>query len=281
MVGAALHTSLKESDAHVIGTTRRSEDTSSNAIHLDLNDSPDSWNIPKGIDIAIVCAAIGNAGECRRAPESSGRVNVTGTVALVERLVSEGAFVVHLSSAHVFDGTRPHRLPDDPTCPVTEYGRQKAEAERAILQFGDSAAIIRFTKIVGPNDPLFGGWAALWSEGQPVRPFSDMTMSPVPLSCAVETIRRVAMAKLSGIWQVSAESDISYSDAATLGAKSIGGDVSLIEPITASDAGYPEQVMRHTSLDTHRVRRELGVEIPSVEETLGNAFRVSSQRVQP
>ena len=112
-------------------------------------------------------------------------VNVTGTVALVERLVSQGAFVVHLSSAHVFDGTRPHRREHDQTCPVTEYGTQKADAERSILKLGDSVAVVRFAKIVGPTDPLFGGWATSLSAGQPISPFSDMTMSPVPLSCAV------------------------------------------------------------------------------------------------
>ena len=94
------------------------------------------------------------------------RLGQGGPARLAQALSASGAFPVLLSTNLVFDGTVPYRGPDDPVCPRTEYGRQKAAAERAVLAAG--GAVVRLTKVLGPDDPLVTGWVARLRRGEPV-----------------------------------------------------------------------------------------------------------------
>jgi hypothetical protein len=51
----------------------------------------------------------------------------------------------------VFDGSVPCRNAHDAACPVTEYGRQKAEAEKQLLALGNMAAVVRVHEGHGPR----------------------------------------------------------------------------------------------------------------------------------
>jgi xanthine dehydrogenase small subunit len=55
---------------------------------------------------------------------------------LARRLLSLGAFVVFTSTNLVFDGEQAHYATCATPHPTSEYGRQKAEAERALLALG-------------------------------------------------------------------------------------------------------------------------------------------------
>jgi dTDP-4-dehydrorhamnose reductase len=191
----------------------------------------------------------------------------------VKNLVAGGAFVIYLSTNQVFDGSVPHRLPDDPLSPVTEYGRQKAEAERQIRQHGDSVAVVRFTKILEPSPLLFSAWVESLKNGESIQPFSDMVLSPIPLSCAVSVLRLVADQRLPGILQVSGESDVSYAEAARLAVKLVKADPSLVKPIKASEsARFIEPLPKHTTLNTDRLKSTLGIIPPGVRWTIERAF---------
>ena len=64
------------------------------------------------------------------------------------------------------------------TCPVSEYGRQKARTEAALRQHmdrGAPVAILRLAKVVSPDMPLIDGWIEALAAGKPIRAFRDMT----------------------------------------------------------------------------------------------------------
>ena len=74
-------------------------------------------------------------------------------VARAARLV--GARLVHLSTDVVFDGRKgaPY-VEADAVCPVTDYGRAKAEAERRVLAANPAGLVVRTSLIVGgPGHP--------------------------------------------------------------------------------------------------------------------------------
>src|SRR5690606_26325829 len=117
--------------------------------HLDLADDPPRWRLPEDVAVAFLCAAVTALRSCEADPAGTARANVEHTARLASMLVGRGAFVVFLSSNLVFDGSEPRRRADAPTCPATEYGRQKAAAEGALLAMG-GVSIVRLTKVVGP-----------------------------------------------------------------------------------------------------------------------------------
>ena len=97
-------------------------------------------------------------------------------------------------------------------------------------------------------------------------------MAPVPLYCVVTVLQVVTEAKLSGIWQISGERDVSYAEIARIGARLVGADESLVQPVRAADVGYNERIRENTTMDISRLREELGIQPPDVVWTLERAF---------
>ena len=272
-IGSALTQRLRLTGRQVLGTTRRMDNVGEDNLHLDLAEDVGEWPIPSGVETAVICAGISSVGACANDPSGTSKVNVSGTVTLAKKLLAEGAFVVFLSTGHVFDGSRPHHLSEEAFSPITEYGRQKAETERQLDKIGDNVAIVRLSNVLGPNEALLAGWAESLKKGEVVTPFEDMTMAPVPLSCVVTMLQVVTETRLPGIWQISGERDVSYADIARIGARLVGADEGLIQPVRAADVGYNERIRENTTMDVSTLKDELGIEPPGVMWTLERAFR--------
>ena len=142
MIGHALMSHLQQRGKPTIGTTRRREILDNNHIYLDLSKNLEDWSCPQQASVAVICAGITKTNDCKKNPEQSSQINIQGVSSLVNNLIHGDFFVIYLSSNHVFDGSSPFRLPEDPTSPITEYGRQKAEAEKQISVFENSISIV-------------------------------------------------------------------------------------------------------------------------------------------
>ena len=158
------------------------------------------------------------------------------------------------------------RETDEPTCPMTEYGRQKAEAEAALLApyaplasgapgaSGGDVLVVRLTKVVTPGD-LFDQWRKDLLAGKTIRPFSDMPVAPVSLEAAATVLAELAATGASGIRHVSAPRDISYAEAARRLAERLGVSPDLVRPQTVAESGIAlEHAPRCTSLGTRGIR---------------------------
>jgi dTDP-4-dehydrorhamnose reductase len=264
LIGSALFRKLREVGERVAGTTRRRENVDEHCFYLDLADASDKWRPPLPVSVAIVCAGVTRLQACQADPVVSARINVEGVSTLVKSLVAAEIFVVYLSTNQVFDGSKPFRLASDPPAPETEYGRQKAEAERRMGQYGNSVAIVRLTKVLEPRPPLFLAWIEALRNGREIHPFSDMVMAPVPLALVTEGLQCVAQARSPGVFQMSADSDITYEQAARHLARRVGAGENLIQPVRTAESGFcPGPNPAHTTLEASRFREEFGIEPPS------------------
>jgi dTDP-4-dehydrorhamnose reductase len=81
-----------------------------------------------------------------RAVTFDGAVNVARAAA--------GARLVHVSTDVVFDGEKgaPYVEEDEPT-PLTDYGRAKADAERAVIEAHPEALVVRTSLLYGGSAP--------------------------------------------------------------------------------------------------------------------------------
>jgi dTDP-4-dehydrorhamnose reductase len=263
IIGRALVTRLRRAGADVCATTRRPN--ARGRLRVDLAGDPTRWQLPPRASVAYLCAAMTSVEECEVRPQDSWTVNVDRTVALAERLVGRGVFVVFLSTDLVFDGSRPRRGSDESVSPRTEYGRQKAEAERRLGALGDAVAVVRLSKVFGPTVPLLAAWVDALRRRQVIRPFADMVLAPVPLGFTTDVLERVGTLRLAGLTQVSGPEDVSYEDLARYIAKRLVVPPALIHPMKAVEAGIsPEAVSAYTTLDLTRLRSELGMVPPDV-----------------
>jgi len=107
-------------------------------------------------DLLINAAAATNLDWCERNPEVAGRVN-SAAVGEMGALCSErGVRCLHISTDYVFDGlaSSPYQE-DQPTNPLSVYGRTKQLGEELLLQTGIEHLVIRVSWVFGPDKPSF------------------------------------------------------------------------------------------------------------------------------
>ena len=268
-LGSSLTSHLAQTERHVHSTYFINDQVCAGSSFLDLGGDISNWQIPEPIDMAFLCAAVTSIDQCRTQPVKSRKINVENTLALAKRISRTDAALFFPSSNLVFDGLVPFRKATDPVNPCCEYGKQKVETERGLNELTDRAAIVRFTKIIGPGMAVIQNWIMDLRQGKTIHPFSDMVLSPVSLRFAIEVIIAIMQRESYGLWQVSAREDVTYEQMARYLAQKKGISQKLIEPIRVDQSGLRlETLPKHTTLDTSRLKEELGLKSPTVWDVL-------------
>ncbi len=264
LVGKALAAALRARGDDVIGTTRRPERVSpGQTIGLDFaGPEPASADLPAA-DVAFVCAAMAHFADCRKSPELAERVNFIAPAALAAKLGSRGTRVILLSTSAVLDGAAPHMAADRPRLGRSTYGRSKGEAERAILASAHGAAVVRLTKVLTPEMPLFRKWLGALKANFPIDAFTDHRIAPIALRDAVDALLAVGDRGGDGIYQASGAFDVSYFEIARHLARRIGASEACVHAVSAAEAAIPaEEITAFTSLDTSRLTALCGFQPP-------------------
>ena len=211
MIGSTLIHELESRGIPCLGTSRRP----GSRWHLDLAAPPDSWQLPQNTATAIICAARSRLADCEAHPEETHAINVTATVDLARLLNSRGTRVVFISTNQVFPPDLPY-APDEstPVAPVTTYGRQKAEAERAILGLSTKNAVIRLTKVISLDHGLLAEWKKMIAAGKKIAAYSNLRISPIPLKKTSHEILNIALSAREGIFHLGGSRVLSYAELA-------------------------------------------------------------------
>lgn len=266
-IGQSLKHALEGGGQRVLETTRHTLKVSATKLFLDLSQDERNWTLPPiPAKTAVICAAITSLEKCQTIAESSRLVNVANTVALAKRLLDSGTFVIFLSSNAVFDGETPFAKSSSPVNSQTEYGRQKSETEKKLLALDDRVAIVRLSKVITPNMPLFLGWIRQLRQGKVIHPILNMVMSPVWVGCVVEVLKMLSDKQLSMLVHFSANQDITYYETASYLAIKLGLDQDLISPISSADKGI-HAPPKFTTLDCSEMEG-LGYDAPTPLEAL-------------
>jgi len=263
LIGRSVQQHLEDRGIPVAVTSRRGGD----GLRVDLSEPPEKWVLPPSVDVAVLCAARTKLKDCADHPAETALVNVTRTVELARRLHERGALVIFPSTNLVFSGTRPTPSPSDAQDPVTEYGRQKAATEDALLASGGRSAILRPTKIVHRGLPLFVEWSATLRRGEAIHPFLNAPLCPFPLQLFAQLIATIGIGRHEGVFHFSADRDLPYSDAAALLARTIGVPSTLVRPRPA-----PTPSPRFSTLGCQSTEETLHLTMPKSVPTLEKIF---------
>ena len=98
-------------------------------------------------DVVLHCAAVSDTGACERDPERTYRVNVDGAAAIARACRAIRAKMIFCSSDQVYFGSQatvPHRE-DEMLCPKNTYGKQKLEAEEAVMEADSGNVCLRLS----------------------------------------------------------------------------------------------------------------------------------------
>jgi dTDP-4-dehydrorhamnose reductase len=142
---------------------------------------------------------------CEMDPLMAWRVNVHAVAALLDVLEGRDVRLVHLSIDLVFSGTRGgnHRE-EDPTDPVTVYGKTMEIAERLILQRRPDACILRISLPMGIS---FNGHAGAidwiqsrFKKNRHATLYFDEIRTPAYTDCLNDVLEDVLARDLAGIY---------------------------------------------------------------------------------
>jgi dTDP-4-dehydrorhamnose reductase len=187
-------------------------------------------------DIIFFCISITSISFCENNLIESRKINVYNTISLIKNFQDKGSFIVYFSSNQVFDGIIDKTGTDIRPNPQSEYGRQKVLVENEIKKLSN-IAIIRLTKVVDHNFSLFQFWVYNLKNNRKINPFQDMYMAPIWIDDLSNFLYFFISNPKSGIYHVSAESDISYQDAAIYIANKLKLNLKLIIPISYKEFG--------------------------------------------
>ena len=145
---------------------------------------------------------------------------------------------------------------------------QKAIVEQSILALGERGTVIRLPKVVSSKVPLFAHWLSSLSRGQVIKPFSDLSLSPISLSFLTKAL---AQQHLTGIVHLSGAKQVTYEEFALLLAKALGVPTSLVEPTTAKELNVPLLFApRYTTLDTSDTTAIFGIEPQTIWDVVSD-----------
>ena len=272
-IGIELIDYYKKCNIKVWSTTRHKETLNSSRIFLDLSSETSNWELPsKNIRTVIFCAANTSLEYCELEPEKSRKVNVINTISLANRFFDFGIFVVFLSTNLVFNGETPFISDIHPYTPITKYGELKAEAEQKLLQLNRNIAIVRLAKVLIPNKSFINNWVQDLRTGKEISPFFDMVIAPISIDLVLLVITRILEFKLSGVFQLSATKDITYTDVAKYVVKKMNLDANLIKSISYKQKGIIFSA-KHTTFNCNRLLK-MGIPIPdptfSIDKIINN-----------
>ena len=210
-------------------------------------------------------------------PAKAQRVNADAVGELAQACKAAGARLVHYSTDYVFAGglRRPIRE-DDPTGPVSVYGKSKLDGEDAIRASGCDHMILRTAWVYAARGQNFLRTALrLAAERDELRIVNDQVGSPTPARwLAVATALAMARGRdASGTWHVVADGECSWHEFAmaiygeALAAGVIGKAPKLLG-IPSSE--YPTKAKRpaYSRLDTSKFAADFGLKLPDWREGL-------------
>lgn len=263
-IGKGLISKCQSRNAQVLWTTRRPRNAPGE-LFLDLNQMPNRWDPPGGIDLAYLCAAVTQVAECEAHAAASYRINVENTLRIATKLLEQQVFVVFPSTNYVFSDSRPKCLAEQPYSASTEYGRQKAEAEQALLQFVGDKAIVRLTKVLGARSLLVHTWCSALQGRKRISAFDDVYIAPISLKFVVESLYLIGSSKRAGIYQISGREDISYARFARLLAAKLCVPSELVQGQSCKGSGASILATQHGSLDMTETIESFGIHPQTAE----------------
>ncbi|MBO4581212.1 MAG: dTDP-4-dehydrorhamnose reductase [Bacteroidales bacterium] len=229
----------------------------------------------------INCAAYTAVDKAEDEPESAGKINHAAVELLSEAACAHHAFMVHVSTDYVFDGTqcRPY-VESDATSPVSVYGNTKLKGEQAMQKSGCCGVIIRTAWLYSEYGNNFvKTMLRLGHEKTQINVVCDQVGTPTYAGDLAEVIMQILNIRhsIKGVecYHFSNEGAISWYDFSQAIMSGARLDCKVM-PILGKD--YPAKAHRpyYSVLDKSKIKQRLSIEIPYWKHSLDKCIRILS-----
>lgn len=183
-----------------------------------------------GFDVIVNAATYDDIAAAETNPELAFQVNTEAPSKLAIISAQQNQKLIHISSENVFDGSEAEFDTTAATNPVNNYGRSKAQGERAVLTNNPAAFVVRTSWIYGSDENSFPvKIAERLLTGEKVRADSRERGTPVWTEDLAMFIHQLISTQSSGgIYHGVSQGHTSWFEFAKLIARTIGVSESLV-----------------------------------------------------
>jgi dTDP-4-dehydrorhamnose reductase len=265
MLGSALQRALARATHVVYSLTKSQADVTSphgiaNAIDLDAI-RPD-WIINP--------AAFTRVDECELDPDHAFKTNALGARHVAMQAQAVGARSLFLSTDYVFSGEskRPY-LEDDPTGPLSVYGKSKLAGEQAVREAApDAHLIVRTAWLYGAGGTNFVDTIVRKARaGEPLRVVDDQRGAATWTADLASALVRLMDLDARGTYHCTSRGDGTWFDVAAAAIELAGAKTRLDRTDTESLA-RPAPRPRYSVLDCGKFERATGMTMPDWRDAL-------------
>lgn len=210
--------------------------------------------------------------DCFENVEAARRINVDATELIAKLSESSSARLIFTSTDMVFNGERGNYCEDEPTSPLSSYGRSKSDAERFVGDY-KSGLVARMSLMYGvtqSNRPMFfDTLAAKLRAGETSYLFEDEWRTPLDLLTAARLLLSLIETSETGVMHLGGTERMNRFQMGQRLAKHLGCSQSLIQPMLSASAQHTEPRPEDLSLNIDRLRAALpNFVFPSYDEAL-------------
>jgi dTDP-4-dehydrorhamnose reductase len=208
-------------------------------------------------------------------------INAVAPGILAEEARRLGAQLIHYSTDYVFDGTKPAPYSEnDPTAPLSAYGRGKRAGELAIAATGGRHLIFRTSWVYGLHGANFmKTMLRLSRERDELRVVGDQIGAPTWTRHLADATALILARRDSpdGLYHLAAAGETSwhgYAEAIFAEARAAGlmENVPVVHRITSADYPLPAPRPANSRLDCSRFTRDFGLALPDWRSGLADCL---------
>jgi dTDP-4-dehydrorhamnose reductase len=211
-------------------------------------------------EVVLNCGAFTQVDRCESEADLAMLINGTAVGWLADACEAQGAMLIQISTDYVFDGTatRPYRE-DDPTNPMSVYGRTKLEGERQAARCS--------RHLIARTSWLYDAWGKNFlntmvnaaAQGRSLRVVDDQRGAPTTCRALARQLKVAAEEGWHGLVHTTCAGETTWHGfaQAIFLAKGIAADLS---PCATADYPTPAKRPAYSVLDNHR-RRTLGPDL--------------------
>jgi dTDP-4-dehydrorhamnose reductase len=227
-------------------------------------------------DVIVNAAAHTAVDKAESEPALAHTINAAAPGVLALEAAARGAWLVHYSTDYIFDGSGSHyRTEDEPPGPLSVYGRTKLEGETLIRASGCRHLILRTSWVYSARGGNFARtMLKLAAERDRLTVIDDQIGAPTGADLLADVTTHAVHAAaaapaLIGTYHVAAAGETSWFDYARFvieWARANGQAIQVapdaVKPIPSSAYPLPARRPLNSRLDTSRLRRTFGLQIP-------------------
>ena len=222
-------------------------------------------------EIVVHTAGLTSVDACEQEPERARTAHVELTRNVCRASAAINATLVHVSTDHLYAGTRSLYTETDPPDPINVYGRTKLEAEHVVAEERPDALVLR-TNFFGWGHRYrqsFSDWIYYsLAAGKPLTMFDDVFITPIIADKLATFAHRLIDAGASGTYNVVGDERISKYDFGVRLAEAFSLPKSLILRGKIAPSQLTAKRPPDMSLDNGKAQSRLGTPLGTLAEHL-------------